>query len=119
MSDLQILLIALGAAFILGVVLYNIWQERGARKKAEKPFGTAIGDALFARNVDENERREPTLSALPPSDIVEAAESTPHRVAPDLLEAPAGPAAQISSLVDTVAVILADDPVMREQLDLL
>jgi FtsZ-interacting cell division protein ZipA len=117
MSDLQLLLIALGAAFIVGVVLYNIWQERSARRKAEKAFGSAIGDALFARNVDPTERREPTLSALPPSDIVEAAESTPHRVAPDSLEAPGGPAAEISNRIDTVAVILADDPVMREQLD--
>ena len=122
MSDLQLLLIALGAVVILGVVIYNIWQERSARKKAEKAFGTAIGDALFARNVDPDERREPTLGALPPSDMVEAAESMPHHapaqtVAPESLEAPGGPAAEISSRIDTVAVILADDPVMREQLD--
>ena len=122
MSDLQILLIALGAVVILGVVIYNIWQERSARKKAEKAFGTAIGDALFARNVDPEDRREPTLGALPPSDMVEAAESMPHHapaqaVAPESLEAPGGPAAEISSRIDTVAVILADDPVMREQLD--
>lgn len=117
MSDLQLLLIGLGAVVILGVVLYNIWQERGARKRAEKAFGTAIGDALFARNVDASERREPTLGALPPSDVVEAAETMPHRIAPESLEAPGGPAAVISSRIDTVAVILADGPVMREQLD--
>jgi hypothetical protein len=117
MSDLQLLLIALGAVVILGVVLYNIWQERSARKRAEKAFGTAIGDALFARNVDADERREPTLGALPPSDLVEAAETMPHRTAPESLEAPAGPAADISSRIDTVAVILADGPVMREQLE--
>ena len=117
MSDLQILLIALGAAFILGVVLYNVWQERSARKKAEKDFGSAIGDALFARNVDGAERREPTIGGMPPSDIVEAVESTPQRIEPAALEAPGGPAAEISSRIDTVAVILADDPVMREQLD--
>jgi hypothetical protein len=117
MSDLQILLIALGAVVILGVVVFNIWQERGARKKAEKAFGSAIGDALFARDVDPGERREPTLGALPPSDLVEAAEMTPHHVAPESVEPPGGPAAEISNRIDTVAVILADGPVMREQLE--
>jgi hypothetical protein len=38
-------------------------------------------------------------------------------VAPEELEAPGGPAAEVSSRIDTVAVILADDPVMREQLE--
>jgi len=38
-------------------------------------------------------------------------------VAPQELQAPPGPAAEISSKIDTVAVILADDPVMREQLE--
>jgi FtsZ-interacting cell division protein ZipA len=120
MSDLQLLLMALGAVVILGVVAYNIWQERSARKKAEKAFGTAIGDALFARNVDAGERREPTLGALPPSDVVEAAETMPHRMAPapaESLEAPPGPTADISTRIDTVAVVLADGPVMREQLE--
>lgn len=116
MSDLQLLLLGLGAVFILGVVLYNIWQERRARKHAERAFGTAIGDALFARNV-EGERREPTLGPLPPGDGVEAGEDATRLVAPESLEAPGGPAAEISSRIDTVAVILADDPVMREQLD--
>jgi hypothetical protein len=38
-------------------------------------------------------------------------------VAPEELEAPGGPAAQVSSRIDTVAVILADDPIMAEQLE--
>lgn len=117
MSQLQLLLLALGAVFILGVVLYNIWQERRARNHAEKAFGTAIGDALFARNMDDGERREPTIGALPPSDVVEAVEGASELITPEPLEAPGGPAAEISSRIDTVAVILADDPVMREQLD--
>jgi hypothetical protein len=57
------------------------------------------------------------MGSMPPSDIVEAAETVSRRVAPEDLQAPAGPAAQISSRIDTVAVVLADDPVMREQLE--
>lgn len=119
MSQLQLLLLGLGAVFILGVVLYNMWQERRARRHAEKAFGSAIGDALFARDVGEGERREPTIGALPPGDVVEAGEAAAGLITPDELEAPGGPAAEISSRIDTVAVILADDPVMREQLDAL
>jgi len=121
MSDLQLLLLGLGAVVILGVVLYNLWQERRARRSAEKAFGEAIGDALFARNVEPGERREPTIGALPASDVVEAAEMVAHRApAPaPAAEAPREAVAEISNRIDTVAVILADDPVMREQLDTL
>jgi ZipA-like protein with FtsZ-binding domain len=117
MSDLQLLLLGLGAVVILGVVLYNLWQERRARRSAEKAFGEAIGDALFARNVGPDERREPTVGALPASDVVEAAEMVAHRAPAPVAEAPVDAAAGISNRIDTVAVILADDPVMREQLD--
>ncbi|HWH41889.1 MAG TPA: hypothetical protein VNU21_18705, partial [Usitatibacter sp.] len=118
MSELQLWLLAVGAVVIVAVLVYNAWQERRARTDAERAFGTQIGDALFARGKPEaGERREPTMGALPPSDIVEAGEMVSRRVAPEDLQAPAGPSAQISSRIDTVAVILADDPVMREQLE--
>jgi len=118
MSELQIWLLAVGAVVIVAVLAYNSWQERRARTDAERAFGTQIGDALFARGKpQEGERREPTMGSMPPSDIVEAAETVSRRVAPEDLQAPAGPAAQISSRIDTVAVVLADDPVMREQLE--
>ncbi|MGE5093934.1 MAG: cell division protein ZipA C-terminal FtsZ-binding domain-containing protein [Betaproteobacteria bacterium] len=116
MSQLQLLLLALGAVFILGVVVDNVWQERRARKHAEKAFGPAAGDALFARAAAEGERREPTMGALPRGEAADARNGA-GLVAPDELEAPGGPAAEISSRIDTVAVILADDPVMREQLE--
>jgi ZipA-like protein with FtsZ-binding domain len=118
MSELQLWLLAVGAVVIVAVLVYNFWQERRARTDAERAFGTQIGDALFARGKPEaGERREPTMGALPPGDIVEAGEMVSRRVAPEDLQAPAGPSAQISSRIDTVAVILADDPVMREQLE--
>jgi hypothetical protein len=114
MSDLQLALLAGGGVFIAAVIAYNAWQERRARGRAEKAFGERTGDALFE---PEGERREPSFGAMPPpSDIVEAAEAIPRILAPEELEAPGGPTAEISSRIDTVAVILADDPVMSEQL---
>lgn len=119
MSDLQLALMALGGIFILLVVAFNAWQERRARKKAEKAFRGDVGDALF-HPARAGERLEPTIGQMPPpADIVEAAEEMPAvtRVQPEELEAPGGPAAEISNRVDTVAVILADDPIRREQLE--
>jgi len=112
MSDLQIALLAGGGVFIVAVIAYNVWQERRARGRAEQAFGNRAPDALFQPAGD---RREPTMA--PPSDIAEAVEDAARLVAPDELEAPGGPAAEVSSRIDTVAVILADDPVMSEQLD--
>lgn len=116
MSDLQLGLLAGGGVLIALVLAYNIWQERRARRGAEKAFDSAAPDALMQT---ARERREPTLG-LPPSDLVEAAEREPRAspvMAPEELEAPGGPAAQVSSRIDTVALILADDPVMSEQLE--
>lgn len=116
MSDLQLALAAGGGVFILAVIVYNIWQERRARKGAERAFGERPPDALFDRPAIE--RREPTLG--PVSEVstpVEAAAPVAARVPAEELEAPGGPAAEVSSKIDTVAVILADDPVMREQLE--
>jgi len=119
MSELQLYLLAGGGVFIAAVLAYNIWTERRARKRAETAFGDRPGDALFDA---PGARREPTLGAVPPSDVLEAAEDLPHgtspqRVAPEELEAPGGPTAEVSSRIDTVAVILADDPIMAEQLE--
>jgi hypothetical protein len=121
MSDLQLALAAGGGVFILAVIVYNVWQERRARKGAERAFGERPPDALFDRPAIE--RREPTIGRMDqvetPMDEPQRAPEASARAAPHAedLEAPGGPAAEVSSRVDTVAVILADDPVMREQLE--
>jgi hypothetical protein len=115
MSDLQLALLAGGGVFVLAVIAFNLWQERRARGKAEKAFGERPPDALFDAPKGPGERKEPTLGAIPGTAPVEIA---PQLARPE----PAGDfggseaGAEISSRIDTVAVILADDPVMREQL---
>jgi len=115
MSHLQLALIAFGAALVAAVWIYNVVQERRASRKAEQSFGGRPPDALF----EGGERREPTLGELP-QDSGEA----PAKAALDQTFPPtpadelgtSAPAASVNSRIDTVAVILADDPVMSEQL---
>ncbi len=116
MSELQLAMVALGVVIVALVAIYNVVAERRARKRAEESLGERPPDALF--EPPASGRREPTLGAMP-SDFVEAAEEAPAAAptAPiEDLEAKVAPAAEVSSRVDTVAVILADDPVMSEQL---
>ena len=117
MSDLQLALAAVGAVVIAGVVAFNIWQEKRATRKAERDFGDRAPDALLDT---PQVRREPTIGELPaavvpPSRVPAPDETSPRMAVPEDL-AEAAPAAEVSSRIDTVAVILADDPVMSEQL---
>jgi hypothetical protein len=115
MSELQLYLLGGGAVFVAGVYAFNVWTERKARRKAEQAFGERPGDALFES--PGAERREPTMGAVPPAGIDETMPPASRRAPAEELEAPGGPAAEISSRIDTVAVILADDPIISEQLD--
>ena len=116
MSELQLYLLAGGAVFVAAVWGYNVWQEKKARGRAERAFGERPADALF--DAPPAERREPALGAMPAAgNLDETMPPTPRGAMAEELEAPGGPAAEISSRIDTVAVILADDPVMSEQLE--
>ena len=116
MSELQLYLLAGGAVFVAAVWGYNVWQERKARRRAEDAFGERPGDALF-EPAQSQERREPTIGELPRAPGLDETLPPMPRTAPlGELEAALAQAAQVSSRIDTVAVILADDPIMREQL---
>lgn len=60
LTDLQTGLVALGAAGIVGVVLYNKWQERKHRRHAERVFGRDHADVLID---GAPERKEPVAGA--------------------------------------------------------
>jgi len=62
MTELQIGLAVIGALAVVAVVAYNRWQERGARRDAERAFGSGHADVLLP-----GERREPTLEARRPA----------------------------------------------------
>ena len=116
MSHLQLALIAFGAVLVLAVWIYNVVQERRASRKAEQSFGGRPPDALF----EGGERREPTLGELPGDSPAAAAKAALDETFPPTAAAELGtsaPAASINARIDTVAMILADDPVMSEQLE--
>ena len=122
MTELQLYLLAGGAVFVAAVFAYNVWQERKARRKAEAAFGERPGDALFdapPATQRAQERREPTMGDLPQQRPPGLDETMPPIRRGDVgdLEAPVSLGAQISSRIDTDAVILADDPVTSEQLE--
>jgi hypothetical protein len=119
MTNLHYALIAFGVVLVVIVVIYNTITERRARRKAEKAFGSRPPDALF----EAAARKEPTFGpegepvrAVPPAMVPAPDETLPPTYAAEELDATGAPAAEVSSRIDTVAVILADDPVMSEQL---
>ena len=64
MSDLQIGLLMIGAAVVIGVLLFNWLQERRFRKQIGAAFQTPVADALAQRSAaprDPQERIEPAL----------------------------------------------------------
>lgn len=59
MTDLQLGLLVLGAAAVVGVVAYNRIQERSVRREAERTFRSAHADVLL-----DEERAEPVLRGV-------------------------------------------------------
>ena len=119
-SDLQLALLGVGAVVVGGVVVYNTVVERRAKARAERAFGKEHPDVLF----EVPGRREPTMGKMPEAPgnepargRIEPAASADGEDEPPIAEAPSGSESVVSTRIDTVAVILADDPINRESLD--
>ncbi|MGE5319849.1 MAG: cell division protein ZipA C-terminal FtsZ-binding domain-containing protein [Hyphomicrobiaceae bacterium] len=61
MSDLQIGLLAVGAAVVAAVLIFNWMQERRFRKQADAAFQGPVADALMQDAAVTHERVEPAL----------------------------------------------------------
>jgi hypothetical protein len=83
MSDLQLSLLAIGVALVVGVVAYNRWQEAKARRRTEATFGSRHGDVLL-RGAGAATDAEPRPVTSPPA-------SPPDRSIEHTLEEPAPP----------------------------
>jgi hypothetical protein len=74
MTDLQVGLLILGAAAVVGVVAYNRIQERSVRREAERAFGSSHSDVLLdagrAEPVLENVLKEEKEEKAQPSDAM-------------------------------------------------
>jgi len=61
MSELQLGLLIAGALAVVGVLVYNRFQERSARREAEQAFPPRHSDVLLAQN---SGRREPMVAPV-------------------------------------------------------
>ncbi len=61
MSPLQIGLIIAGVVLVIGVLLYNWWQERRVRRRIDSAFGKPSGTDAAARPASTASRIEPSL----------------------------------------------------------
>jgi len=61
MTDLQMSMIAAGGVFVVGVVVYNKWQEHRARKSVERAFASEHDDVLMRSGESAVDRQEPQL----------------------------------------------------------
>lgn len=126
MTELQMGLIALGGAAILGIFTYNKWQERQHRQMADRVLmqpGEDVllnpesgGNTAMERDEEERqERREPALQADPVwEESQEDLGDHEEEAAQDTL--PALPANLLSPGVDAIAVLELVDPVPATQL---
>ena len=125
MNELHISLAIVGAVIILGVYLFNRYQERKFRRRLERDFAGGSEDVLLKRTGDEalqNERREPGMAESGQdfggdekeilSDIPTLTE---ERSAAPMSEPPPEPPAPlpqtIDEVVDYVAEIYPREPV--------
>ena len=101
MTDLQLGLLAIGALAVVAVVVYNRWQERSARRNAERAFGSGHADVLLG-----GERREPTLPAR--------REPAPETRRPAATPVPRLPAERVDYVVELTLPKPLPAPVVHE-----
>jgi FtsZ-interacting cell division protein ZipA len=94
MNDLQVALIAVGAAAVAGVWGYNKWQERAQRTLAEKVFRGEHADVLFGGKAHEEsvdtykpaERTEPVLEEVAVEEEARSMPPLPEHLADDMAD---------------------------------
>jgi len=105
MSALQLALIAAGIVLVLGVVLYNAWQERRVRRRIDQAFRPTTTPA--ASDDSERSRRvEPTLGG---NGAAAAGDAVPHDAVPAVRAPTELPASPFAIPMDEIAVAPADD----------
>ena len=128
MTDLQMSLIAIGSAIVVGVISYNKWQEYKAKKSVERAFSTAPDDVLMqsgaAGNAADDVRHEPSFA----DDGMESGGNAVEAAAPagefadapeQAVQAPAIATARdlpVDSLVDCPIPLALDAPVHGEKI---
>jgi hypothetical protein len=123
MSELQIGLLVVGAAVIIGVIAYNRIQESRFRRRAEEAFAPDRGDALLEPAHPAGARIEPQLQPNPEGgDLGSTGRQEPRAVpvaaAPARPDAPA-PAAVAADGISYVAELQTQQSVSSGALETL
>ena len=77
MTDLQLSLLVAGGTFVVGVIVFNKWQEYKAKKSVDQAFSGGHDDVLMNPEVssepaDLRVRHEPHFDGRPRGDAIEA-----------------------------------------------
>ena len=99
MSDSVLIALVLGAAIILMVLVYNIYQESKYRKQLRDQFGHANKDALLDSNVNSVRDNAAAKTAPPVAEqpVPEISSADPEPVATEFSQAP-----QIQAKADNI-----------------
>ena len=118
-SDFQWVLVGIAVLIIVAVIVYNRWQEAKYRKHAERAFSSDHRDVLLHEPGDRVDRVEPQLGAMPNLNTADDdlmgfdSPTVDEPIMPKSAVDPRSPG--INPEIDTVALLLADAPVLPDQ----
>ncbi|MFZ6756477.1 cell division protein ZipA C-terminal FtsZ-binding domain-containing protein [Undibacterium sp. Ji50W] len=120
MTDLQISLLVIGGTLVVGVIIFNKWQEYKAKKTVENAFGDGHDDVLMHPDApaDSIVRHEPVMDG----DVsVEGLPASPDMASHDQGDADHAPAVQekelpVDELIDCVIPLEFETPVRGEKI---
>ncbi|MEC5217371.1 hypothetical protein RCH09_002329 [Actimicrobium sp. GrIS 1.19] len=115
MTDLQTSLIAIGSIIVAGVISYNKWQERKARKTVERAFSSPGDDVLMtpSDSQPQSARVEPGFLAGEDASNIES-----EAIAPVVEHVEAAPTARelpVDELVDCLIPLALEQPVRGDK----
>ncbi len=119
MTDLQISLIAIGAAIVAGVIGYNKWHEIRARRHVERAFSTEQDDVLMKPTAGSSaaERQEPVFGEQDFPVVTEALEAGDFLSATAVaVQAGMSSDLLVDDEIDCVIPVLLDAPVRGEKI---
>ena len=126
MTDLQISLIGIGIAIVIGVIAYNKWQEYRAKKHVERAFSDPVEDVLIGAAQTENrtERKEPVLDgtirmedAASPSETVPAlSQIDDESMADGKVIVPKVPEMPVDDLIELPVTLVLEESMRAEKI---
>ncbi|MFZ6723510.1 cell division protein ZipA C-terminal FtsZ-binding domain-containing protein [Undibacterium sp. Ji49W] len=119
MTDLQISLLAIGGTLVVGVIIFNKWQEYKAKKTVENAFGNGHDDVLMNPDAptDSIVRHEPVFDGdVGVEESLTAPEMSSHDDDGDTAQAVQDKELPVDELIDCVIPLEFETPVRGEKI---